>query len=297
MKTPDAYVETVGPIDRPVREVLIFFATTYAFTWGFFLAAKQLNPGPRTVMILVGAFGPSLVAVVLTARRGGRTQVKALLSRLLLWRVKLRWYAFALGFMAAVKLTVAVIYRVSHGRWPHFGAHSLGTIVVLIVLAGIIGGPLGEEIGWRGYALPRLAQRLGLAPASLVLGLVWSLWHLPLFVLSVGGDQFGQSFPTYLLQVTALSVAMAWLMAGTDGSVLLAVLFHSAINQSKDIVPSGVLGPDRAWALSTSSTAWLTVGVLWVAAAYFLSCMPWHGQPRRGSSHGISGAARRASQA
>jgi membrane protease YdiL (CAAX protease family) len=290
MKTPDTYVETVRPTDRPVREVLIFFATTYAFTWAFFLAAKQMSPGPRTAMILVGAFGPSLVAVALTAHRGGPTQVKALLSRLLLWRVKVRWYAFALGYMAAVKLTVAVIYRVASGRWPRFGAHSIGTIVVLIVLVGIIGGPLGEEIGWRGYALPRLAQRLGLAPAGLVLGLVWSLWHLPLFLLSVGGDQFGQSFPTYLLQVTALSVAMAWLMGRTGGSLLLAVLFHSAINQTKDLVPSGVLGADDAWALSTSSIAWLTVGVLWVAAAYLLVRMPWHGPPLGGAlrSHGTS---------
>ena len=168
-------------------------------------------------MLLVGAFGPSLVAVVLTAQGSGRTGVKALLGRLLIWRVNLRWYAFALGYMATVKLTVAIVCRVSRGHWPHFGEHSVGTIVVLIVVVGVMGGPLGEEIGWRGYALPRLTRRLGLAPASLLLGLVWSLWHLPLFVLSVGGDQFGQSFPTYLLQVTALSVAMAWLMGNTGG--------------------------------------------------------------------------------
>ena len=280
MTVQDIRTETDAPVDRSVREVLTFFGITCAFTWSFFVAATSVTPGPRTALILIGAFAPSLVAVALTARRGGRAGVQALLGRLLMWRVKVRWYVFALGYMAAVKLTVAVVYRASHGHWPHFGEHSVGTIVMLIVIIGVIGGPLGEEIGWRGYVLPRLTQRLGLAPASLVLGLGWSLWHLPLFVLSVGGDQFGQSFPTYLVQVTALSVAIAWLMARTGGSLLLVVLFHSAINQTKDIVPSGVPGAHDSWALSPSSVAWMTVGVLWVVAACFLSRMTW----RRGSN-------------
>jgi membrane protease YdiL (CAAX protease family) len=271
---------TSGPPDEAsgsVRQVVVFCVLTYAFTWSLFLAAKPMASGSRTALILVGALGPSLVAVLLTARSDGRSGVRALLGRLLRWRVKIRWYAFALGYMAVVKLAVAVVYRMTHGHWPRFGEHSVATIVVLIVVVGIIGGPLGEEVGWRGYALPRLTQRFGLAPASLLLGVVWSLWHLPLFVLSVGGDQFEQSFPTYLLQVTALSVAMAWLMGNTGGSLLLAVLFHSAINQTKDIVPSTVTGAHHAWALSTSSVAWLTVAVLWVGAGYFLSRMPWHG--------------------
>jgi membrane protease YdiL (CAAX protease family) len=187
-----------------------------------------------------------------------------------------------------LKLAVAVVYRMTHGHWPRFGEHSVATIVVLIVLVGIIGGPLGEELGWRGFALPRLTQRFGLAPASLLLGVVWSCWHLPLFVLSVGGDQLGQSFPTYLLQVTALSVAMAWLMGNTGGSLLMAVLFHSAINQTKDIVPSTVTGAHHVWAPSTSSVAWLTVAVLWLGAGHLLSRMPWRGTAGHGPVHGAS---------
>jgi membrane protease YdiL (CAAX protease family) len=263
-----------------VRQVVVFFAVTYAVTWAFFIGAVSASSGLRVSLILTGSFAPSLVAVALTARSSGGPAVRALLGRLLEWRVGIRWYVFALGYMAAIKLTVAVLYRVTQHRWPHFGPHSVATILVLIVVAGIIGGPLGEEIGWRGYALPRLTSRLGLAPASLLLGLVWSCWHLPLFFLSVGGDQFGQSFPTYLLQVTALSVAMAWLMGNTGGSLLLAVLFHSAINQTKDIVPSSVPGAQHAWALSGSTVAWLTVALLWLCAAFFLSRMSWKGSGR-----------------
>jgi membrane protease YdiL (CAAX protease family) len=235
--------------------------------------------------MLLGSFAPSVVAVVLTGGREGRRGVRRLLSRLLQWRVALRWYVFALAFMAVVKLTVAVVYRVANGDWPQFGDQAWYAIVAAILPIAIVGGPLGEEVGWRGYALPRLTERWGLAVASVALGAVWACWHLPLFVLPHLGaytDQHGQSFPTYFLQVVALSVALAWLMRNTGGSLLLAVLMHSAINQTKDIVPSKVVGADRWWALSTSTVAWLTVAVLWVIAAYLLSRMRTSGVRKDG---------------
>jgi membrane protease YdiL (CAAX protease family) len=127
----------------------------------------------------------------------------------------------------------------------------------------------GEEIGWRGYALPRLADRLGLSTGSVLLGIVWASWHLPLFFIPVA-DTLGQSFPLYLLQVTALSVAMGWLYWRTGGSLLLVMLLHAAVNNTKDIVPSAVPGATNPFALSTSLVAWLTVALLWICAAYFL---------------------------
>jgi membrane protease YdiL (CAAX protease family) len=199
--------------------------------------------------------------------------VRELLGRLLRWRVRGRWYAFALGYFAVVKLAAAALYRVGQGSWPPFGPTQWYVVLLAIVLAGIVGGPLGEEIGWRGFALPALSDRLGPAVASLVLGLIWACWHLPLFVLSglkPFADQHGQSFPTYAIQVTALSVALAWLMGRTGGSLLLAVLMHSAINQTKDIVSSKVAGASNLWAPSHSAIAWLTVAILVVTTAFFL---------------------------
>jgi membrane protease YdiL (CAAX protease family) len=127
----------------------------------------------------------------------------------------------------------------------------------------------GEELGWRGYALPRLAARLGLGPAGILLGVIWATWHLPLFFI-LGGDTVGQSFPVYLLQVTALSVAMTWLYWKTDGSLLLVMVMHAAINNTKDIVPSAAPGATHPFALSGSLVAWLTLVLLWIAAAAFL---------------------------
>jgi membrane protease YdiL (CAAX protease family) len=92
---------------------------------------------------------------------------------------------------------------------------------------------------------------------------------LPLF-FAPQADKFGQSFPLYLLQATALSVALAWLYWRTRGSLLLVMLLHAVVNNTKDIVPSAVPGATNPFALSTSLVAWLTVALLWIAAAYFL---------------------------
>lgn len=141
------------------------------------------------------------------------------------------------------------------------------------------GGQAGEEIGWRGYALPRLAARFGLARGSIMLGVIWAIWHLPLFFLRQA-DTFGQSFPVYLLQVTALSVAIAWLYWRTNGSLLLTMLLHAAINNTKDIAPSLVTTGTNPFTLNASPVSWLTLALLWVCAAYFLVRMPKTEPPR-----------------
>lgn len=266
-----------------VGSLLTFFSVTYIVTWtSFIAAAAPALAGLRGLLFLLGTFAPSLVALWLTARADGKAEALALLRRLLEWRVGARWYVFAAGYMAAIKLAVALVHRVATGAWPHFGGEAWYVIMAAIFLS--TPAQAGEEIGWRGYALPRLAARLGLARGSALLGPIWACWHLPLFFLP-GIDKSGQSFPVYLLQVTALSVAMAWLYGHTNGSLLLAMLMHSAVNQTKDIVPSAVPGATNSFALSTSLVAWLSVALLWVCAGYFLVRMPkWEPASARGTA-------------
>ena len=255
---------------RAGRSVALFFALTFVITWTCFIAAGLLVPSSvRWPLLILGAFAPSAVAVFLTAKNEGSGGAKALLARLGEWRVGFRWYCFALLYVAAIKLGVAVVLRIANGEWPQFGSGYGPGIIITAIVAAIFGGPLGEEIGWRGYAPPRLSAKFGKARASVLLGMVWASWHIPVFFIP-GMDQSGQSLPVYILQVTALSVAMAWLYWHTKGSLLLAVLMHTAINQSKDIVPSRVTGAANPWALSVSPVAWLTVLLLTLAAAYFL---------------------------
>ena len=269
-----------APVGQRPVSLLRFFSLSYAITWTCWSAAGSISRGSASAasgpaalaqaLFLLGTFAPGLIALALTGLAAGRAATLALLGRILRWQVGARWYVFAVGCIPAIKLSVALLHRIVTGAWPRFGD------VPWYVMAGVImistWAQAGEEIGWRGYALPRLADRFGLGPASVVLGIIWATWHLPRFFI-LGADTLGQSFPLYLLQVTALSVATAWLYWRTGGSLLLVMLLHAAVNNTKDIVPSAVPGATNPFALSTSLPAWLTLALLWICGAYFLVAM------------------------
>jgi membrane protease YdiL (CAAX protease family) len=221
-------------------------------------------------LILLGAFAPALAALAVTFRAEGRSGVIALLRRITRWRVATKYYVFALGFMIALKLTAAMIYRASTSSWPRFDTSQWYLIPFAIAFSTPF--QAGEEIGWRGYALPRLADRFGLGSASVLLGFIWGVWHLPQFFIR-DGDSYRQAFPVFVLQVTAMSVAFAWLYARTNGSLLLTMLLHAAINNSKDIVPSGVLGGTDTFGFHASRISWISLALLCASAVYFLNDM------------------------
>ena len=228
-------------------------------------------------LVRVGTFSPSLVSLALTAR-SGPGGVRALLGRLLPVPVAARWIVFALGYLLAVKLTAAVLHRLVAGEWPRFGTESLALIPFAIAISTPV--QAGEELGWRGFALPRLAARFGLAPASLLLGLLWAAWHLPLFYLR-DADKYGQSFVLYALQVVAISVAIAMLWARARGGLLLPMLFHASVNNTKDIVPSTTPGAQGVFSLHASLLGWLGTAVLWACT---IAMWRWraHGRERSG---------------
>lgn len=260
-----------------MRSLLWFFALAYAAMWTCFaLGGALVRQGAPTgsalgvvaaALFLLGAISPGIVALAITDRTEGRAATRALLRRVARWEVAGRWYLFALAFIPAVELLTAVLHRAITGAWPLFGQTPWYLMAAGVLVSTWV--QAGEEIGWRGYALPRLAERGGLPMASLVLGVIWAAWHIPQFFVPTS-DTFGQSFPLFVVQVTALSVVMAWLYWRTGGSLLLVMIFHAAVNNLKDIVPSADPDAADAWALSQSPVAWLTAGLLWVVAAWCL---------------------------
>jgi hypothetical protein len=243
--------------------------------WACFFAVALVPIPVRSafgnLLLLLGAFAPFIAAVGLTARDEGRASVRSLLGRILKWQVGARWYVFALTYTVAVKLAVALLHRGITGAWPRFGTEPLYLVPAAIAFSTPF--QAGEEVGWRGYALPRLTSHFGLGRASVLLGVIWGFWHLPQFFIR-GVDTYGQSLPFFVTEVTALSVALAWLYARTNGSLLLTMLLHAAVNNSKDIVPSATQDATHILTLKASLVAWLTAAVLWMCAAYFLARMP-----------------------
>lgn len=267
----DVIALTADPASRAAdRQGLIpFLVLTFTTSWTLWLlAARFANQSVGfhdALLFLPGTVAPAAVALWLNSRS---PRPDALWDRLFKWQVSGRYYLFAVSYIIAAKLTAAVLYRGLVGRWPAFGPMPL----YLLFLATLASTPVqaGEEIGWRGYALPRLAASTGLPAASLALGALWALWHLPLFVIS-GTDSTGQPFLLFALAVVAVSVAMTWLYVRAEGSLLLVMLMHAAINNTTGLVPSSRTEPASAFGLAAPLMAWLTIVVLWIGGAFLLA--------------------------
>lgn len=214
-------------------QTVTFFALAYAISWSFWLPVVLgglSSTSPLVLaLLLVGACGPSLAALLLTGSGEGRPGIKALLGRLLRWRVGARWYAVVLLGTPALGLLTVVLHDALGGPPLAFSPALPWVFLPVAFLIGLLGGPLNEEIGWRGYALPRLQAERDALSSGLVLGAVWCFWHLPLFFVS-GTSQSELPFLPYLACVVALSVLVTWLYNGAGGSLVVAVLAHGAFN-------------------------------------------------------------------
>ena len=223
-----------------------FFLLTYVLTWlawsPWFLSEAGVGLLPydggklETLWNTVGlVLGPTLSAFVVIGATEGREGVRRLLRRIVLWRVGLRWYAFIfLGIPSVILLSAAVM----PGALVSFEAAAVPSALVKFVVLGFvylfIGGPVFEEIGWRGFALPRLQPLYGPLLASVVLGVLWGLWHLPLFLIPSWDTPHGSPLDVALFVVLAVAnaVVYTWVFNNTKGSVLLAILLHGSASFS-----------------------------------------------------------------
>ncbi|MBK9714850.1 MAG: CPBP family intramembrane metalloprotease [Kouleothrix sp.] len=262
--------------------LLAFFALTFGMTWPFLIADALGSRGllpfrvPLLVMPLVG-YMPSFAALIVVGATAGRPEMRALLSRLLIWRVGLRWYAVAIAGPAVVSLGASALANLIGGapaasllspRVVGMPALAVaGNAVLLFVVSALING---EELGWRGFALPRLQARHSALTASLILGVVWALFHLPLFWTIGGSSQVDMSLPGYVLQLGAMSVIVTWIFNHTRGSVLIATLLHASINTWTQIFAVDHAGPLVFWT-QTGLTCLIAVVVVVVFGPWRLS--------------------------
>lgn len=250
----------MATILREHRAVIRFFLLTYVISWALWSPMVLIGAENRLLQI-AGTFGPTLAALLLTAHESGRHGVRHLLRRFLLWRVGMRWYLFAFLSTASIVLAALGIFVALGGEQPQFNDPRQIYLVLVVFAYVLLLSVLGEEAGWRGYALPRLQARQSALAASLVIGLIWGLWHLPLFWIE---GNFHQTLPLslFVLQDVALAIVMTWLYNSTGGSLLLVSLFHAASNTTLGVLP--ILPMDTGGDLAP---LWIAVILLWVVAA------------------------------
>ena len=260
--------------------VLTYFALTFAISWGGILmvigpggilGTKEVSEGLMPFVYLATLLGPSLAGILLTGLVDGRAGFRELLSRLLRWRVGARWYAVAL--LTAPLLITATLFVLSLTS-PVF----LPVIVttddkVSLLLTGIVMGLVVgffEELGWTGFAVPRLRLRYGGLTTGLIAGLLWGAWHFPLFSGSVSSS--GALPPALYLSVLLFSflpayrVLMVWVYDRT-GSLLVAMLMHAPLAASQLIlIPLAISGVQVVtYDLVFAAVLWVVVAAVAVA--------------------------------
>ena len=238
-----------GDETRSAASLMAFFALAFAWSWTcWFLGAalKLDSPIAATALSMTSGFGPSLAAVVVIFHTKGRAGLRRWLTLCLQWRVGwrwVRWVLLAFVFPAVYMGLAAAAHVALGGTLPPSPAEDhVWLAVANVLLIFLVGGPLGEEFGWRGYALPALQARCRWRVASLLLGVVWAAWHLPLFY-SAGTLQSHLPLGWYALSLIASSVLFAWLFNRSQGSVVPVLVLHTAINAWFLIFPVMVL-PD-----------------------------------------------------
>ena len=228
----------MSAISEKKHSTVVFFVLTYLSTWAFWIpfvifgpsssmiaSNPDLRSSPFMMLQVLGNFGPTLAAVLLWIFSGKRTELRDAFKRLLPHRTSLIWYIVVLLLPVGMLLPGLFVYALLGGNIAGF---SILGLLLMFVPAIFISG-LGEEMGWRGYALTRLQRTKSPLISSLIVGVFWGLWHLPIiyWFSSQTGLLFLVEFGLYVLLLTAVSVIFTWVYNATDKSLWILVLMHA----------------------------------------------------------------------
>ena len=261
-------------MSNPKRHPVVLFmlvACGYSWSlWALMMASAQGWLPFHFPTNFLGSFGPSLAGLVLAARAKG---ARALLRSVVQWRFGWRWYAVAcLGPPLLIGAALGGSLLLGQALPPPVNLDKAALLPLLFLVILVLGGPLGEELGWRGYLLPELLAKQGRLRASLWVAAAWFIWHLPLFWLE-GAAQKGSSVAVFGVSVAAFSVLFTWIYLGAGRSLLAALLVHTMVN-----LPSFCLSQVFPGDADNSLTDGLLAALLVLAAAAVVWAR-WPGVP------------------
>jgi membrane protease YdiL (CAAX protease family) len=227
------------------KPILSFFVLAYVISWAIwaplvayyyqspFLISLTETPVPLILLAFLGFFGPTFSALIMAGLEGGSGGIKKLLSGWRRWRVGVWWYLAILASQIVIQLAATGLYITLFDVRPTITWNAWYGVFPMFLQAALIGGAIAEETGWRGYALPRLMQAKSALISSIIIGLIWGAWHLPISLIP------GANFPVPLtpvlfimfsLNTTFISIIMTWLFNNTKGSLFICYVYHALLN-------------------------------------------------------------------
>ncbi|GAY09619.1 CAAX amino terminal protease family protein [Pseudonocardia sp. N23] len=254
-KEPDMTTSDVGARSGEARVGVLarhplvwFFVIAAAGAWVVELPVILSRTGtgllpytlpPLVVLLLIAGAtftGPTVAAFVMVRVTEGPEGPKRLLRRYVQWRVPFRWYLFVLLVIPVSEVVGAIVVPGAVGSVQPVTSALVAGYPLAFLTTFLLGGPLGEEPGWRGFALPRLQARFGPLAGATVLGVLWALWHFPLFWSGVWTPLTAANMIMFLVMITLLTIVMAWVFNNVGGSLLLTMLMHASFNTFADKV-------------------------------------------------------------
>jgi len=218
--------------------LISFFFLAYLIAYGSAFILMHMQPeSPRSnwsIGWLLYVLSPTISAVIIAWIVGGSGEVRRLLSGFTRWKVGWFWY-FAAAFPFVGSLAFGLIHWLLVKPVAELAPGETAFAVLGQVVFTLLSGPLSEEAGWRGFALPRLQSKFNPLVSSLILGVFWCCWHIPLFLMP-GSLQHGIPFAVYLVLVVTLAVYFTWLYNNTGGSLIITVLAHFFFNLSGSLI-------------------------------------------------------------
>ncbi|MFL7794852.1 MAG: lysostaphin resistance A-like protein [Anaerolineae bacterium] len=248
------------------KPILSFFVLAYVISWAIwaplvvyyyqspFPVSLTETPVPLILLAFLGFFGPTFSALIVAGLEGGSGGVKKLLSGWRRWRVGVRWYLVILASQIVIQLAATGLYIILFDVRPTITWSAWYGVFPMFLQAALIGGAIAEETGWRGYALPRLMQTKSALTSSVIVGLVWGVWHFPISLIP------GANFPVpltpvlfvvFLFNVIFISIVMTWLFSNTKGSIFICYLYHALLNTALFGVVFHFADVESAWWVKT----------------------------------------------
>ena len=239
--------------------LVAYFVLVFGIEWLLVLLLSSLvSP---LIALLIGSWLPNLVGVFVTGVAGGREGLRGLLGKVVLWRIGLKWYVIALLLPTALAfLTVGLCTFFGNDAAGFASASQLPQIFLMCVITGA----LGEELGWRGTALPRLQARWNPLISSLILGVLWGIYHLPAFFLS-GLPLVEAPLIPFMLACIGLTIIVSWTFNRTGGSLIPVFLYHFAFNFT-----------GNATGVFNNPTQFSLLGVIILAVAVAIAALDWN---------------------
>lgn len=234
------------------RNVWLFFVVTFVFSWllwsPFVLSGFGIIHLPEsisslmTLAVMLGAFGPMIAAMILIGQKEGRSGIKTFFRNAFSFRIKPIYYLTAV--LIPVLITAVAHYFVNivgidvlpDNLFPENLTIPVIVLVIPYFILILIAGGGQEEFGWRGYAQQPLQERFGILGGSIILGLIWGIWHLPLWFMPGEGHAY-YSFFAFLIYTVSTSIIIAWLYNASGKKLMIALIIHTTGNVAVPFFP------------------------------------------------------------